>query len=382
MTRRPRIGVLTSQDARDPNPVSGTPYHMARALARHAGDVTYLGPVRSVVHTAGRIRNRISGALLNRQYDFVHSRLLAREYAWRFGRRLHGVDVIFAPFASTEIARLDTDTPIVYASDTTFALMCGYYPGFTGLAPRNARDGDEIERAALSRASIFTAPSNWAAESARRDYGVPPDRIRIVPYGANLEPPPAAQVSTARQAVLADDRCRLLFIGVDWERKGGRIAYDALRALHRAGVDAELEIVGCTPPPELDRSHLRVFPRLDKRNAADRAQLHHLLLHAGFHLFPTRSECFGIAICEASAHGTPSLASDTGGVSAALIDGVNGELLPADADGEAFAARILALRADSARYEGLMRSSRESYEQRLNWDHWGRCLAETIANLA
>ncbi len=42
MTRRPRIGVLTSQDARDPVPVSGTPYHMARALERHAGEVVYL----------------------------------------------------------------------------------------------------------------------------------------------------------------------------------------------------------------------------------------------------------------------------------------------------------------------------------------------------
>jgi hypothetical protein len=57
MTRRPRIGVLTSQDARDPVPVSGTPYHMARALARHAGDIVHLGPVRSVVRTAGRVRN-------------------------------------------------------------------------------------------------------------------------------------------------------------------------------------------------------------------------------------------------------------------------------------------------------------------------------------
>lgn len=381
MTRRPRIGVLTSQDARDPVPVSGTPHHMARALARHAGDVSYLGPVPSVVHFAGRVRNAISRRLLKRQYDFMHNRLLAREYAWRFRRKLKEIDVIFAPFGSTQIALLETDIPIVYASDTTFALMHDYYPALRDLSEHNASAANEIERAALCRASIFTAPSSWAANSAQRDYGIPADRILVVPYGANLDAPGAERLDEAKQALLVDERCRLLFIGVDWERKGGRIAYDTLHAVRRAGVDAELTIVGCTPPSSLDRAHVRVFPRLDKRNAADREQLHELLLGASFHLFPTRSDCFGIAVCEASAHGTPTLAADTGGVSAALTDGVNGELLPYEADGEAFAARVLALHADRVRYAALIRSSRALYEQRLNWDTWGRCMAAAFGNL-
>lgn len=382
MTRRPRIGVLTSQDARDPTPLSGTPYHMARALERHAGDVVHLGPVRSVVRFAGRVRSRISRTLLNRQYDFVHSRLLAQEYAWRFGPRLRGVDVIFAPFGSTQIALLDTDLPVVYASDTTFALMRDQYPTFTGLSATNAGHADEIERLALSRAAVFTTASEWAAESARRDYGVPADRIHVIPYGANLDAPPADVVAAARQAVLADDRCRLLFIGVDWEWKGGSIAHDTLLALRALGVDAELTVVGCEPPPELDRTHLRVLPRLDKRVAEDRERLRHLLLRAHFLIHPTRFDCFGIAVCEASAHGVPALVSETGGVTGALTDGVNGALLPFDAGGADFAARIVALRSDPVAYAALMRSSRKLFDSRLNWDHWGRQLAEIVERLA
>jgi glycosyltransferase involved in cell wall biosynthesis len=382
MTRRPRIGVLTSQDARDPIPVSGTPYHMARALARHAGGVAYLGPVPSVVRAAGRIRNRISRSLLDRQYNFVHNRLLAREYAWRFGRRLHGVDVIFAPFGSTQIALLETDLPIVYASDTTFALMRDQYPTFTGLSAANAADGDEIERLALSRATVFATSSEWAAESARRDYGVPADRIHVLPYGANLDAPPADVVAAAKRAVLADDRCRLLLLGVNWEWKGGPIAHDTLLALRASGVDAELTVVGCEPPPELDRTHMRVFARLDKRVAADREQLRQLLLRSHFLIHPTRFDCTPIVVCEASAHGTPALVSQTGGVAAVVSTAVNGALLPFDAGGGEFAARIIALRNDPVAYAALVRSSRELFESRLNWDHWGRRMAEIIDTLA
>lgn len=381
MTRSPRIGLLTAQDARDPRPVSGTPFHMARSLERHAGNVVHLGPVWSALQFMGRVRGRISRTVFGRQHDFVHGRLLAREYAWRFGRRLSGIDIIVAPFASTQIARLETSVPIIYASDTTFALMRDNYPTFTGLSAENARQAEEIEQGALSRAAVFTTPSQWAARSAEAHYHVAMNRVRVIPYGANLDAPTTAELAAAKQVVSSGDRCRLLFIGVNWEWKGGRIAYDALHALRDAGVDAGLTIVGCEPPATLDRTHVRVFPRLDKRVAADRDQLRELLLHADFHLFPTRSDCFGIAICEASAHGTPSLATDVGGVSAALSHGVNGELLPFHAGGTEFAARMLALRADRKRYDALMRSSRALYERRLNWDHWGQRMTEVIAEL-
>lgn len=381
MTRRPRIGILTSQDARDPVPVSGTPYHMARALARHAGDIVHLGPVPSVVRFAGRVRSGLSRRLLHREYDFVHSRLLAREYAWRFRRRLHGIDVIFAPFGSTQIALLDTDIPIVYASDTTFALMRDRYPTFTGLSASNAGQGDEIERLALERAAVFTTASAWAAESAQHEYGVPAERIHVVPYGANLDAPPAEAVAAAKSAVLADDRCRLLFIGVNWEWKGGRIAHDTLLALRAAGIDAELTVVGCEPPPELDPTHVRAFPRLDKRVTADRERLRQLLLESSFLIHPTRFDCFAIVVCEASAHGTPTLISDTAGVRGALTPGVNGELLPLHAGGAEFAERILAIQRDAGVHAALMRTSRELFESRLNWDHWGGRMAEIIETI-
>jgi glycosyltransferase involved in cell wall biosynthesis len=56
----------------------------------------------------------------------------------------------------------------------------------------------------------------------------------------------------------------LLFVGRDWSRKGGDIAFKTLISLCERGVDAELVIVGSTPPPEIKHEKLRVIPYLDK----------------------------------------------------------------------------------------------------------------------
>ncbi len=43
------------------------------------------------------------------------------------------------------------------------------------------------------------------------------------------------------------DICKLLFIGVDWERKGGDVALKVVELLNNMGVQTELHIVGCDP---------------------------------------------------------------------------------------------------------------------------------------
>ncbi|MBK7121948.1 MAG: hypothetical protein IPH68_03555 [Chitinophagaceae bacterium] len=41
---------------------------------------------------------------------------------------------------------------------------------------------------------------------------------------------------------------RLLFLGVEWERKGGQIALDTFYALQNNGMQVQLKIIGCQPP--------------------------------------------------------------------------------------------------------------------------------------
>jgi glycosyltransferase involved in cell wall biosynthesis len=379
---RPRIAILSSLDTSSRRAFSGTPYYMAQALEKHCGSVVHLGPARSRIEAAGDIGNRFARRLFGREFAFDHSRALAREYARIFAKRLREegpFDLIFAPAASTQIALLETDIPIIYASDATFQLMRDYHQDFTGISDAYAAIGNDIERRAIHRAGAVTYPSQWAARSAVRDYGASPERVKMVPWGANMDCIPEADSLWPAKDL---SRCSLLFLGVNWERKGGPIAFAATDLLRRRGVDANLTVCGTTPPDGFSAPWLHVIPMLNKQNPAEERELSRLLLKANFLVLPTRNDCYGIVFCEASAHGTPSIATATGGVGGAVAEGRSGFLLPLEAGPDACAEMIHDLWSDKDRYRQLVTSSREHYETTVNWDRWGVAMREIIGRVA
>ena len=124
----------------------------------------------------------------------------------------------------------------------------------------------------------------------------------------------------------------MLFVGVDWEKKGGKIAFETLLELERLGISAHLTIVGCVPPSDIRHKNLRLAGSLNKNDSSQRRQLYHLYRNADFFLLPTRAECYGIALCEANAFGLPAITTDTGGIADIIENGKNGYRLPMSAE--------------------------------------------------
>ncbi|MHB0913731.1 MAG: glycosyltransferase family 4 protein [Armatimonadota bacterium] len=372
---RPQIAYLTTGDPSDRRSWSGIDYHMSRALSRHFGDVLPITGVQPRVRlTLGRAIN-VAARVFGKRYAYLHSFLLARGCARIAAGKLDKVraDLLFLPSASTIGAFLPTKLPTVYLSGATFALMESYYPQYQNLLPRSAREGHAIEQAMIERARLLLYPTDWPARSAVGRYGADPAKIRIIPYGANLEP---GEIPTREMLGARSDACRLLFLGVDWNRKGGEIAYDALVELDSQGFPCELTVCGCTPPVRHPR--MRVIPFLDKNDPRRREELCSLFTEADFLLLPTRNECFGVVFCEASAFGVPSISTATGGVPGVVRNGENGFLLPLNAGGREYARVVRELWEDEERYRSLSASSRDAFEKRLNWDAWGRETARAL----
>ncbi len=379
--RKLRIGFVNRFDARNVRSWSGTLYFMAQALEQHVGEVIYLGPDDSTltrqlsgnIHRINRWVARFSDTILLTE----HNRLMARRMASVFASRLsqNRCDVLFAPAASVDIARLNTALPIVYASDTTWADIIDYYPEYSRLSAFSRREGERVEAAAISRADASVYPSPWAARSAINHYRAPEQRVSFIPFGANIATVPLRE--TALDHAIGKP-LKLLLMGVSWERKGGPIAYECLLSLIESGVDAELTVCGCTPPAAFSHPKLRVIPFLSKSDPVQSLEVTRLFLESNFMLLPTRAEALGIVICEASAHGLPSLVTDTGGTAGALRDGANGFLLPLSATGKDYADQIRALISNPKGYRDLVASSRDEYERVLNWDAWGRSMREVI----
>lgn len=375
-----RIALVHHADARSVRTWSGTVFFMKRALERHVGRVIDLSPYPNPL-LPWKVMGKGLGILTGRRSSFAHDPALARRFGAYFSRILRNdaYDLVFAPAASSVIAWLETSLPVVYYSDATWDLLVDYNASFTNLAKRYRDGGEEIERRAIARADLSLFSSEWGARSAVETYGALPERVGVVPLGANLLDPPARDTVLPRSL---GPLLQLLFCGVSYRNKGGAIARRALTRLLKMGIDAEMTILGCIPPPSENHPQMKVVPFLDKSIPAQRTAFEQIWRQADMFILPTRFEAAGLVFCEAGAYGIPSFAPDTGGISSIVRNGRNGFLLPYEADGEAYAEAIARLVADPGAYTQICRTSRDEYEERLNWDAWGRAVAPLLRGVA
>ena len=379
-----RLGILSNGDPDSVRTWSGVPYSVKQALTPWFEEVVYLPSPTVPWLTLSKAINHRVHRLLKRRFIAEWLTSNAKHHAKSIRAAVRDaaaagrpIDALLAVGVDQQIAHLDDlDVPIIHHSDATFRGIAEYYSTFSDLWKFGFRQGDEINRRALENADLSIYPARWSSDSAVRDYGIAPEKVMTVPYGSNvLDPPTRKEVlDYARR-----DRCRLLWVGVEWERKGGQLTYDAMVELNRRGIDAEMVLVGAAPPASCDHPKLTVHGFLSKQVPAEYELYKKLWRDAAFFTLPTRGETFGMVFSEAAANGLPSIATVTGGVPDAVEDGVSGRLLPLEAKADDYADVIEEIWNDRPRYEAMIRSTRDRYERVLNWDAWAATVAPRIA---
>jgi glycosyltransferase involved in cell wall biosynthesis len=342
---------------------------MSRSLGNRIDDFEYLNVENPRMLRVARAWSRVKYCASGRRSLASHSRLLTNSFAARFHARERACEssAVFAVACSTTIRGLDTSSRIVYSSDATARLMLNYYPAFKGLSQSSIREIEACEQASIDRSDLLIYPTEWAAQSAIQDYGADSSKVCVIPYGANLLEEP---VVDGVDRPINSGQLRLLFVGVDWRIKGGDIALRCLRQIRASGIDCSLTICGCVPPTPTVPDGVTVIPFLDKNIKTDRDRLDKIYRESDFFLLPTRCECFGIVFCEASAYGLPSIATNTGGVPGVVRDNINGRLVSSEDDGVKFAEEIISLHSNQEKYKELRVTSRQLFEESLNWDMW------------
>jgi glycosyltransferase involved in cell wall biosynthesis len=301
-------------------------------------------------------------------------RRAAQRIAARFAQG--DCDAVFSPGTGVPVyALLPASIPTFAYLDATKASWIRTYFGLESLCARSRRHVDEIDRASLNHNAITFFASQWGVDQAMADYGIAPEKLAVVPFGANLVDPPSRSEVEAWISTRQRERFRFFFLGKEWERKGGPEALDLVRELRARGLKATIDIVGCTPQlTAADRALVELHGFIDHSRPEGRKKLRELLAGAHVLLFLSRAEAFGIAVCEAAAFGVPAFGANVGGIPTIVRPGENGWLasLPFSA---AAAADVLApaLRAPEI-YRQLALGARGDYETRLNW----RAAATTI----
>ena len=367
-----RIGFCTRHDPLDKKSWSGLDYFLFQTLTKYCGEVIPLGPVHSPYFFLGKLINRFL-RLFGQRSSTVHFLPSSKYYARVVGNRVEkgNFDLLFFAASSEILAFLKvSDIPKVYFTDATFKLMDEYYQSFSDLAFFSHKWGNDIEQRAINQADLLICSSHWAAQSVVDDYGAFSDDVHVLLCGANLQVLPEREEIFALQGK-RQKTLNLLFVGGDWLRKGGDIAFDAMVQLNNRGIDARLIVCGDIPQSYVKHKKIISTGFLNRNDPTEFARFHQLYKDATILFLPVRSECFGLTYAEASAYGLPIVSTATGGVPDYVDHMSNGYLLPEGSDAASYADRIESLWTDRQKYRDFSRKSREKYEKELNWEIWG-----------
>nr|WP_320057659.1 glycosyltransferase family 4 protein [uncultured Bacteroides sp.] len=360
---------LTTLNPNDINSWSGTTFHLFHALSKKH-NLKVIGQY-VLLQAAYYVKNNFSKECSFENYIPILGSLCSEQI-----RQISNCDLVFfgdlylAPF-------LEIDIPIVHLSDVNYHLFKDY------LNPNNdevkIRKLEKLEKKLLNKYTTIIYSSEWARQKTINYYSVNPDKIHVIEFGANIPTP-------TNYTINVDTRvCNLVFIGKNWQKKGGRKALEAYQKLKAENFPCTLTIIGSAPDVlQEEDKNLKIFPFLDKSNSAHLKKLCTILSEAHFLVLPTEFDAYGIVFCEASAYAVPSIAANVGGVSQPISEGKNGYLLSPDATAEDYAEKIRTVFNDKEYYLKLRTSSRHEFETRLNWDVWSErvntVLEETVRN--
>jgi len=182
-----------------------------------------------------------------------------------------------------------------------------------------------FEQRVYDSSTLIACHSEWAADSLRSDYGVPPGKIRVVRFGVPLPPPSPPRIEKRVPT--------LIFVGRQMERKGGWRLLD----LYRRELRDRARVVFVTEEPVLPEAGVTIVN--DVRPGDGR--LGALLADADIFVFPSEVDQAPNAVIEAMAAGLPVIAFDSGAVGEMVGHDVGGLVVPVDNGALAEAVRRL-----------------------------------------
>jgi glycosyltransferase involved in cell wall biosynthesis len=259
-------------------------------------------------------------------------------------------------------------------------LRCSYHDGNLGVSlareelaldprSRGVRRALEAERRLYDRVDLIMPMSDWLRRSFLDDFEQDPSKVVTVGAGANLRAIPEAPERDF-------DRPVYLFVGLQWERKGGPELLEAFKHVRAERPNAELVVVGQRRPPEA-LPGVRFLGRISRDSPEGERRLDEVYREATAFVMPSRYEPFGIVFLEAMAYRLPCIGSTRCAMPEIVADGETGFVVPA-LDGEALAERMLAL-ADPDRARALGEAGHQRFLGRFTWDRVATRMIDAVA---
>lgn len=201
-------------------------------------------------------------------------------------------------------------------------------------------------------AGIFTM-GQWLADYLVENNDIQREKVHAVGGGINVD---SAKIDDTHKT-----GNKLLYVGRDFERKGGDLVVRAFLELKKRNPEAELYIAGPEKNPVADMMQEGIF-FLGEQN---REQLNMLYNKCDIFCMPSRFEAYGLVFSEALAFGLPCIGRNAFSMKEFIQEGQNGYLIQSDDIQELTDKMELALK--NCKMKDYVKSHREQYLQEYSW---------------
>jgi glycosyltransferase involved in cell wall biosynthesis len=326
------------------------------------------GPCRLLPTRRGRLQRRaraISRGLAERA-PRIGTRFAVRSSDGTVERA--AVDLVHFPIQDAFV----TDVPSIYQPHD---LLHVHHPEFFSAWEWERRE--RIYRTHCERAQMVLAMTSWGKRDLIAHYGLPDEKVRVVPWGSVLweyPRPSPADLKRLRDTLSLPDRF-LLYPAQTWPHKNHETLLEALAVIRqREGL-----AVPVVCPGKRNRHFERIEPRMRELGLAETTlfpgfvtprELRGLYELATALVFPSRFEGWGLPVCEAFSARLPVASSSA--TSLPDLVGDAGLLFDPD-DPEEIAQSVLRLWRDPTLRRMLVERGRARDEQ-FSFDHTARLL--------
>jgi starch synthase len=238
-------------------------------------------------------------------------------------------------------------------------LKSPYFPGEISRA--RIRRALEYERCVYQNNDMIFTMSEYLRNSFVNDFGVDPKKVRTIGAGINLDSVPKVKKKDY-------EKKNILFLGADFERKGGMDLLRAFKIVRSVHPTAKLNIIG---PRNLhiaaDLCAGVVYHGfLSKKNPVEGRKFNEIMEGSSLFVMPSLYEPFGIAPLEAMVYQIPAILTDAWAFPEMVTPGTNGDLVTCGSVNE-LAEKMIGVLANPERLQRMGEAAREMVLRKFTW---------------
>ena len=172
-----------------------------------------------------------------------------------------------------------------------------------------------LNRDCFRSAQRLVAWAEWTKRGLIDGYGVPAEKIEVIPPGVNV-----ADWRRPKPRAPHDAPIKILFVGGNLERKGGLVLLEAFRNLRHLGMELHL----------VTKDHLAPEPSVFVYNnmEANSQPLKDLYHACDIFALPTYGDCLPMVLSEAAASGMAIISTTVAAIPEIVRDGDTGLTVP------------------------------------------------------